>query len=136
VSRLFGFDYRIEVYTPGHQRVHGYYTLPILHAGHLVGRVDAKTHREDRRLEVRHVHFEPWFAAAAPPPTGGDRLDVDAGLAGVADALRSLATFVGGDAITLRRVTPYRLRAPLARALRVSRPSALADGGREPHSST
>src|SRR5689334_5510413 len=57
VARLFGFDYRIEVYTPGHKRVHGYYTLPILHDGRLIGRVDAKTHRAERRLEVRHVHF-------------------------------------------------------------------------------
>jgi uncharacterized protein YcaQ len=118
VSRLFGFDYRIEVYTPGHQRVHGYYTLPILHGGHLIGRVDAKTHRAERRLEVRHVHFEPWFAGAAAPPTGGERLNQDAGLAGVADALRSLGAFVAGDAVTLGRVTPRRLRAPLARALR------------------
>jgi uncharacterized protein YcaQ len=121
VSRLFGFDYRIEVYTPGDQRVHGYYTLPILHDGHLVGRVDAKTHRLERRLEVRHVHFEPWFAAGAAPPAGGDRLDQDEALGGVADALGSLGAFVGGDAILLRRVTPRRLRAPLARALR-SRP--------------
>src|SRR5262245_47950514 len=52
-SRLFGFDYRVEVYTPGHKRVHGYYSLPILHDGHLIGRLDPKTHREDRRLEVR-----------------------------------------------------------------------------------
>ena len=115
VSRLFGFDYRIEVYTPGAERVHGYYTLPILHDGHLIGRVDAKTHREERRLEVRHVHFEPWFAATAPPPRGGTALDQDDALAGVSGALSSLATFVGGDQVTLGRVSPRRLRAPLAR---------------------
>ena len=55
VSRLFGFEYRIEVYTPGPRRVHGYYTLPILHHGHLVGRLDAKIHRRERRLEVRRI---------------------------------------------------------------------------------
>ena len=115
VSRLFGFDYRIEVYTPGVKRVHGYYTLPILHHGHLIGRVDAKAHREARRLEVRHVHFEPWFAATAPPPRGGAALDQDEALAGVAGALSSLATFVGGDQVTLGRVSPRRLRAPLVR---------------------
>ena len=115
VSRLFGFDYRIEVYTPGAKRVHGYYTLPILHDGHLIGRVDAKAHREERRLEVRHVHFEPWFAAPAPPPRGGAPLDQDEALAGVSGALSSLATFVGGDQVTLGRVSPRRLRAPLAR---------------------
>ncbi len=104
VTRLFDFDYRIEVYTPGAERVHGYYTLPILHDGRLIGRVDAKTHRVERRLEVRHVHFEPWFACC---------LDQDAGLGGLADALRSLATFVAGPDLVLRRVTPRRLRAPL-----------------------
>src|SRR4029453_12233368 len=56
VPRLFSFDYRIEVYTPAHRRIHGYYSLPILHDGELIGRVDAKAHREERRLEVRTVH--------------------------------------------------------------------------------
>ena len=120
VARLFGFDYRIEVYTPGDERVHGYYTLPILHDGHLIGRVDAKTHRAERRLEVRHVHFEPWFAGGAPSPAAGERVDQAAAMTGVADALRSLATFVRGDEVTLGRVTPRRMRAPLARALRAA----------------
>ena len=43
--KLFGFDYTIEVYVPGHKRVHGYYSLPILHDGRLIGRLDAKNHR-------------------------------------------------------------------------------------------
>ena len=116
VARLFGFAYRIEVYTPGDQRVHGYYTLPILHDGELIGRVDAKTHRAVRRLEVRHVHFEPWFAAGAPPPSGGERLDQAAALAGLAEALGSLATFVGAASLAVGRVTPGRLRRPLVTA--------------------
>jgi uncharacterized protein YcaQ len=78
---LFGFDYRIEVYTPAAKRVHGYYTLPILHDGRLIGRLDAKNHREDRRLEVRGVHFE-------APPDGAE-------IAGVRSALESLARFLG-----------------------------------------
>jgi len=117
VMRLFDFDYRIEVYTPGDKRVHGYYTLPILHYGRLIGRVDAKAHRSERRLEVRHVHFEPWFAAATGRPAGDERVDQDEALEGLAAALRSLATFVSGDELVLRRVTPHRLRAPLARGL-------------------
>ena len=120
VARLFGFDYRIEVYTPGPKRVHGYYTLPILHHGQLIGRVDAKAHRADRKLEVRHVHFEPWFATNGMTPTGLQRLDRDEAIAGVADALHSLAVFVGAGAVHLRRVTPARLRAPLARCLRAA----------------
>jgi uncharacterized protein YcaQ len=121
VRRLFGFDYQIEVYTPGHKRVHGYYTLPILHRGELIGRIDAKTHREEGCLEVRHAHFEPWFAAGKPSPTGGRRLDMDDAFKGVAEALGSLATFVGADEVTLRRVTPNRLRAPLSRQIRATR---------------
>jgi uncharacterized protein YcaQ len=122
VARLFGFDYRIEVYTPGPERVHGYYTLPILHDGHLIGRVDAKSHRGDRKLEVRHVHFEPWFASAQTPPRGTDRLDRDEAITGVAGALSSLGVFAGADEVILRRVTPARLRAPLARRLRERAP--------------
>jgi uncharacterized protein len=120
VTRLFGFDYRIEVYTPGPKRVHGYYTVPILHDGLLIGRVDAKTHRAERRLEVRHVHFERWFATGAASPVGGAAPEQGTALAGVGDALRSLAAFVGADDIVLRRVTPSRLRVPLARAIRQS----------------
>jgi uncharacterized protein YcaQ len=114
VARLFGFDYRIEVYTPAHRRIHGYYSLPILHDGELIGRVDAKAHREDRRLEVRHVHFEPWFASARPAPVGGAALDRDQALAGLGEALRSLATFVRADKVTIGRVTPRRLHASLS----------------------
>jgi len=121
VRRLFDLDYRIEVYTPGHKRVHGYYTLPILHQGHLIGRVDAKAHRPERRLEVRHAHFEPWFAKTTAAPGGRVRVDQGEAIAGLAEALRSLGAFVGGDEIALRRVTPQRLRAPLARALRTVR---------------
>ena len=117
VARLFGFDYRIEVYTPGPKRVHGYYTLPILHRGQLIGRLDAKAHRAEQRLEVRHAHFEPWFASAQASPAGWGRVDQDEALAGIGEALGSLAVFVGADAIALRRVTPQRLRAPLSRIL-------------------
>jgi uncharacterized protein YcaQ len=128
VARLFGFDYRIEVYTPGPQRVHGYYTLPVLHDGHLLGRVDAKTHRTEGRLEVRRVHFEPWFAGGHPPPVGDAVVDQDAAFAGLADALRSLAEFVGTPHVILGRVVPARLRPPLRRALRAAAPAA----GRQP----
>jgi hypothetical protein len=118
---LFGFDYRIEVYTPGHKRTFGYYTLPIFHDGQLIGRLDAKTHRAERRLEVRSVHFERWFADGAVPPASAwhrRAAEVEPALAGLADAVRSLAAFVGTDRVSLGRVAPVRLKPPLARALR------------------
>ena len=117
--RLFGFDYRIEVYTPGHKRVHGYYSLPILHDGQLIGRLDPKTHRDDRRLEVRVIHLERWFARAEPPPGASwGAPDRDGAVAGIAEALRSLAAFVGADHVTLGRVSPPAFAAPMRRALR------------------
>jgi uncharacterized protein YcaQ len=116
--RLFGFRYTIEFYTPGHRRTHGYYSLPILHEGQLIGRVDPKVHRADRRLELRGLHFEPWFArGAAPPAVTWGPVDRDAALAGLADSLRSLAGFVGADSIALGRVAPSSLAAPLRRLL-------------------
>jgi hypothetical protein len=131
VERLFGFSYRIEVYTPGPQRVHGYYTLPILHDGQLIGRVDAKAHRAERRLAVRGVHFERWFVTGGTPPAATwGAIEQDAALAGVADALWSLARFAGADDVDLGRVVPGRLRGPLGRALRAGPPAAGAPPAR------
>jgi uncharacterized protein YcaQ len=57
-QELFGFNYRIEVYTPAAQRRYGYFTLPILHDGALIGRVDPKAHRQQGVFEVKVIHLE------------------------------------------------------------------------------
>ncbi|HVQ28668.1 MAG TPA: crosslink repair DNA glycosylase YcaQ family protein, partial [Vicinamibacteria bacterium] len=119
--RLFGYDYTLEVYTPGHKRVHGYYSLPIFHDGQLIGRLDPKTHRTEKRLEVKAVHLEPWFAKGAPPPAASwGTVDRDAALHGIAQALRSLATFVGAQEVTVGRVSPGALGPALKRAVKAS----------------
>lgn len=60
---LFNFDYRIECYTPQAKRKYGYFTLPILLRGELIGRLDAKAHRADGVFEVRALLLESGVAA-------------------------------------------------------------------------
>ena len=80
--RLFDFHYRIEIYTPAHKRIHGYYVLPYLLNDALVARVDLKSDRSDGALRVVAIHFEP----------GVKRREVRARLR---DDLRKLADWLG-----------------------------------------
>jgi uncharacterized protein YcaQ len=113
-----GYDYRIQVYVPPGKRTFGYYALQLLVDGQLIGRVDAKLHRAERRLELRHVSFEPWFAAQAPPPGAAwGSLSREDGIAGLAEAALSLAHFTGAERVEVSRVTPAVLRARVVTAL-------------------
>lgn len=52
-SRLFGFDYKIEIYVPAEKRKFGYYSLPVLHDGELIARLDLKSNRQLNTLQVQ-----------------------------------------------------------------------------------
>lgn len=62
---LFSFDYRIECYTPAEKRQYGYFTLPLLRNGQLIGRVDAKAHRAQGVLAIKALHFEAGVRASS-----------------------------------------------------------------------
>jgi len=61
--RLFGFDYKIEIYTPEPKRIYGYYTLPTLHKDKLVARIDLKSDRQNKALLVQSAWLEKTLAA-------------------------------------------------------------------------
>jgi uncharacterized protein YcaQ len=104
-SELFGFDYKIEVYTPAARRRYGYYSLPILHDGALVGRLDAKAHRKEGLFEVKVMHLEPGVA-------------VSEGLvSGVAGALRDCAGWHGTPEVLIRGSRPAEVAGELRSAL-------------------
>jgi uncharacterized protein YcaQ len=94
---LFGFEYRIETYTPAARRRYGYFTLPILHRGALVGRLDPKAHRREGIFEVKAIHLEPGVAVT-------EEL-----VAEVAEALRACAVWHGTPEVVVRATEPTGL---------------------------
>lgn len=88
---LFGFDYRLEIYVPAPQRVHGYYVLPFLLDDALVARVDLKADRRAGVLRAVAVHWE----SGARHGRRGDALDA------LHDELATLAGFLGLDEVDL-----------------------------------
>ncbi len=103
---LFNFDYRIECYTPQAKRKYGYFTLPILVRGELVGRLDAKAHRADGVFEVRALHLERGVA-------GDDALASD-----IVDAVVRCARWHQTPTVGISKATPSSFLPRLQSALR------------------
>ncbi len=104
VGDLFGFDYRAEMYVPAAKREYGYYVLPILHRGRLVGRLDPKADRKAKVMRVRALYLEPEQATT-------DELVED-----LAGALREFAAFHGSERVEVERSEPEELGTLLAGA--------------------
>ncbi len=59
MEKLWDMRYRLEIYTPAPKREFGYYTMPILHRGQLIGRIDPSMNRKEGVLIVRSIHLQP-----------------------------------------------------------------------------
>jgi len=104
-ERLFDFRYRLEIYTPAHKRVYGYYVLPFLHDERIAARVDLRAERASDRLAIHAVHEE------------ARGLDED-GIQALADNLWRMAAWLGLSQVQLNcpRASAERLRPALARS--------------------
>ncbi|MFJ2934137.1 winged helix-turn-helix domain-containing protein [Streptomyces sp. NPDC087219] len=97
-ERIFGFTHRLEAYVPKQKRIHGYFAMPVLAGGRLVGRVDPA--REGGTLVARQVTLDGPKAVPA-----------------VARALREAAEWVGCDAVRVERVDAPGLAKDLVAAV-------------------
>ena len=102
---LFGYEVCFEAYIVPEKRRYGYYCLAILHQGRLVGRLDPKLDRSERRLLVRAVYLEPEIP-----------MD-DALVSGLAGAVSELAAFLGAETVAVERSEPAKLAAALRERL-------------------
>ena len=98
-ERIFGFAHRLEAYVPKQKRVYGYFAMPVLAGGRLVGRVDPA--REGSTLVAKQVSLE---GAKSVPA--------------VAQALSEAATWVGCTDVRVERVSPPELQGPLTQAVK------------------
>jgi hypothetical protein len=103
-SELFDFDYKIECYTPAAKRRYGYFSLPILHRGQLIGRLDPKAHRAQGVFEIKALHLEPGVPV-------DERLVSD-----LNDALQRLAAWHGTPDLVIRQSDPPEVAALLEAA--------------------
>lgn len=111
-KEMFGFDYRLECYTPAAKRRYGYFVLPILRRGRLIGRLDPKAHRRDGVMEIKALWLE-----------HGVRFSTSL----VGDLARTLVRFARWHGTPIVRIGHSR-PASLARGLRAAIKSEVASG--------
>jgi len=100
-ERLFGMNFKTEMYVPKQERTYGYYLMPILHKNQLIGRFDPKADRKGKRLIVNFIHLERGIEIKKDLATE------------LTKSLREFAEFNGCDVIKIVKTRPSELKQKL-----------------------
>ncbi|HET9171029.1 MAG TPA: crosslink repair DNA glycosylase YcaQ family protein [Actinospica sp.] len=102
-ERMFGLTHRLEAYVPKAKRVHGYYAMPLLHGGELLGRADPAREADKQAGDALVARQVSLHSARAVEP--------------MAKALREAASWVGCNRVRVEQVVPGELAGPLRGAV-------------------
>lgn len=94
MEQLWDMYYRLEIYTPAAKRVYGYYNMPILHRGKLVGVMDPSMNRKEGVLTIRALHLQPKVKPTPALATA------------IAKTLEEFVAFLGGTEWTVLHSNP------------------------------
>lgn len=106
MEQLWDMYYRLEIYTPAAKRVYGYYNMPILHRGKLVGLMDPSLNRKEGVLTIRSLHLQPNVKPTAALAKA------------IAKTLDEFVDFLGGEEWTVLQSNPEGFAAEIHNALR------------------
>lgn len=106
MEQLWDMYYRLEIYTPAAKRVYGYYNMPILHRGKLVGLMDPSLNRKEGMLTIRSLHLQPKVKPTAALAKA------------IAKTLDEFVAFLGGTEWAVVQSNPPEFAAEIHNALK------------------
>lgn len=106
LKALFQYNYQLECYVPAAKRQYGYFCLPLLYRDEFIGRMDCKTHRKTKHMEIKALYVQQHS------------FDEDVIIAAFVDAMAHFCDFQKCDSVSLTEAYPKHLSQRLRRALK------------------
>ncbi len=105
INDFFGFDFKLECYIPKEKRKFGYFSLPILFGDSFIGRVDCKTHRKEKELELIHLYIE------------NQDFEIESWLESFIKSIKNFAEFNNCESVKITKVSPIKFEKIIKRLL-------------------